>query len=214
MKFQSDKNRSEREFQVGDWVYLKLQPYIQKSIATRANPKLAFKYYGPFLVLRRIGLVAYELQLPETSTVHPVFHVSQLKYAVGQQQAVDPLPSNPEAPILPVEILSKRQVKRGAHLISQVQVRWSGLDAGMSTWENEEELRFKFPEAPAWGQAAFEGGRNVTDRRTRKWRQRREYALQKKLAAAGAEAEDQPEDKRPKRRVKPNPKYAGDAWTK
>ena len=79
MKMQADKNRSEGEFQVADWVYLNLQQYIQRSIATRANPKLAFKYYGPFQVLRRIGPVAYELQLPEASTVHPVFHVSQLK---------------------------------------------------------------------------------------------------------------------------------------
>jgi ribosomal protein L21E len=29
MKLQSDKHRSEREFEVGDWVYLKLQPHIQ-----------------------------------------------------------------------------------------------------------------------------------------------------------------------------------------
>jgi hypothetical protein len=27
MKNQADKHRSEREFSVGDWVYLKLQPY-------------------------------------------------------------------------------------------------------------------------------------------------------------------------------------------
>ena len=74
----------EREFKVGDWVYLKLWSYIQKSFATKANPKLAFKFYGPYKILRRIGMVAYELQLPATSSVHPVFHISQLKYAVGQ----------------------------------------------------------------------------------------------------------------------------------
>ena len=35
MKFFADKKRTEREFLVGDWVYLKLQPYRQTSIALR-----------------------------------------------------------------------------------------------------------------------------------------------------------------------------------
>lgn len=55
MKDQADKNRLERTFAVDDQVFLKLQPYIQKSIATRANHKLTFKFFGPFRVLERIG---------------------------------------------------------------------------------------------------------------------------------------------------------------
>jgi hypothetical protein len=151
---------------VGDWVYLKIHPNIQKFIATRASPKLASKYYGPFLIKRRFGLVACELELPETFTVHPVFHISQLKYAVGQQKTVQPLPAGLEEVARPEEIISKRQVKRGAALISQVLVHWSGLDAGSATWENE--VHTKFPAAAVWGQTAFEGGRNVTDRHTLK----------------------------------------------
>jgi hypothetical protein len=37
MKRQADKRRSERVFQVGDWVFLKAQPYVQSSLALRAN---------------------------------------------------------------------------------------------------------------------------------------------------------------------------------
>ena len=37
MKIQADKHRSDRSFQEGDSVYLKLQPYIQSSLAPRAN---------------------------------------------------------------------------------------------------------------------------------------------------------------------------------
>ncbi|XP_059281310.1 disease resistance protein Roq1-like [Lycium ferocissimum] len=39
--------------------------------------KLSSRYIGPYKILRRIGQVAYELELPqELAVVHPVFHVS------------------------------------------------------------------------------------------------------------------------------------------
>jgi len=103
----ADKGRSERSFQVGDQVYLKMQPHVQTSLAPRANQKLAFKYFGPYRILERIGAVAYKLAeariqvlwslsilerigavayklaLPATVAIHPVFHVSQLKEVVG-----------------------------------------------------------------------------------------------------------------------------------
>jgi ribosomal protein L21E len=51
MKALADANTSEREFQLGDIVYLKLHPHMQSSVASRSNQKLAFKYYGPVKVL-------------------------------------------------------------------------------------------------------------------------------------------------------------------
>lgn len=79
MKHSADGRRSERQFQVHDWVFLKLQPYVQTSVAGRSSQKLAFKFFGPYKVLERVGTVAYRLELPPSSSVHPVFHVSQLK---------------------------------------------------------------------------------------------------------------------------------------
>lgn len=78
MKDKADHKRSDREFQEGDWVYLKLQPYPQSLVVARANHKLTFWYFGPFYVLRRVGEVAYKLTLPEHVKIHPVIHVSQL----------------------------------------------------------------------------------------------------------------------------------------
>jgi hypothetical protein len=48
MKQQSDKGRSERESQVGDLVFLKLQLHVQSSLAPRASQKLPFKFFGPY----------------------------------------------------------------------------------------------------------------------------------------------------------------------
>jgi hypothetical protein len=79
MNLEADTKRSSRQFQVGESVLLKLQMYVQSLIVIRPCPKLALKYFGPYKIIKRIGTVTYKLELPSTSQVHPVSHVSQLK---------------------------------------------------------------------------------------------------------------------------------------
>lgn len=158
MKLQADKKRTERTFTVGDQVFVKLQPYVQSSVARRANHKLAFRYFGPYKVSRSINLVAYEVALPSTSRIDPIFHVSQLRKAL--------LPGTPastqllvltDKPVTPLKILAHRW-KRGPHgRMEQVQVQWSDPAVLDITWEDETELQQRFPEAEAWGQASSQG---------------------------------------------------------
>ena len=89
-------------------MYLKLQPYVQASLAPRANQKLAFKFFDPFQVISRVGDVAYKLKLPEDLAIHPVFHVSQHKTAVSTTHSMADLPKTLNGLQIPVKVLQRR----------------------------------------------------------------------------------------------------------
>lgn len=59
MKAYANAKRTKIEFQQGDWLYLKLQPYTQVIVAIRKSLKLSAKSFGPYEVLEKIGKVAY-----------------------------------------------------------------------------------------------------------------------------------------------------------
>lgn len=55
----ADRKRRDVEFQEGDWVFLRLQPYRQKTILKRSSRKWSHRFFGPFKIDKRIGQVAY-----------------------------------------------------------------------------------------------------------------------------------------------------------
>ena len=73
MKVKADKHKQERSFEVGDWVYLKLQPYRQRTLAYKGKWKLSPRYFGLFQVLQKVGTVSYKLDLPPEAKLHLVF---------------------------------------------------------------------------------------------------------------------------------------------
>ena len=83
MKKWADKKRRARKFQEGSQVLVKLYMH-QKTHGLHHG--LMRRYEGPFSVIKRVGKVAYKLQLSSTIKVHPVFHISQLKPYSGDAE--------------------------------------------------------------------------------------------------------------------------------
>lgn len=86
----ANKKRTDVSFKVGDFVLLRLHKYRQFSIARRLSNKLKKRYFGPFKIIKAIGKVAYQFELPEGSRIHNVFHISLLKKFVGDAQTIPP----------------------------------------------------------------------------------------------------------------------------
>ena len=162
-KTYADKHRVELSFEIGDMVYLRLQPYRQSSLKKSGAEKLRPRFYGPYRVTRRIGEVAYELELPASSKIHNVFHVSCLKKALGQQVIsstdLPPLDEEGHLVLVPEEIIDVRERKLRNRVIKEYLVRWKDLPAEDATWDNEQILQH--PSLQLLEDKQFREGRTV-----------------------------------------------------
>lgn len=149
MKKYADQKRVERTLSVGDMVYLKMQPYRLNAFGIRSHIKLQSKFYGPFRVMARVGNVAYKLLLPASTSIHPVFHVSQLKKHLGPTAvpcADLPLLS-PDGRIRtePSLVLETRQIPRNNLPVVQWLVQWENLPPDDASWEDADFIKRTFP---------------------------------------------------------------------
>ena len=85
LKASHDRNKSYegqdrlfKEFQVGEQVCLRIKPK-KSSLRIGTCAKLAPRFCGPFITIKRIECITYHLGLRYIVKVHDVFHVSLLK---------------------------------------------------------------------------------------------------------------------------------------
>jgi len=146
MKQHADQHHSERSFDVGDWVFLRLQPYKKTSLKqAKKDNKLSPKCYGPYKVLQNIGTMAYKVELPAASRLHPVFHVSCLKKVIGYKLLVQTiLPELDEEGKIIWELEAVTKIRTRQLLnrsISEYLIKWKNLSTEDSTWEDENFMQ-------------------------------------------------------------------------
>ncbi|GJX91562.1 putative reverse transcriptase domain-containing protein [Tanacetum coccineum] len=149
-KATANLKRKPMEFQVGDKVMLKVSPW-KGVVRFGKRGKLNPRYVGPFKVLKKVGAVAYKLELPqELSRVHNTFHVSNLKKCYSDDPLVVPLEGLQVDDKLhfveePVEIMDREVKQLRRSRVPIVKVRWNSRRGPEFTWEREDQFRKKYP---------------------------------------------------------------------
>lgn len=156
----ANQKRRELEFKEGALVMLNTANLRR---AMPGKTKLQPRFVGPFKVLKRVGEVAYKLQLPVQYKIHPVFHVSLLKgYREGKDRPLPPVPTQPittngRGPAFTVggeewfevqdivghreELVSyKKNRKTYKRKQREYLVRWAGYGTADDKWETARKL--------------------------------------------------------------------------
>ena len=168
----TDRRRKVIEFQVDDHVFfiVNLVTGVGRALKCR---KLIPRFVGPFEIIEKVGVVAYQIALPlSLSNLHDVFHVSQLRnyvYDASHIIQVDELDGRDNLTVetWPVRI-ADREVKRlrGTKIVL-VKVIWVGLTGESATWESEGRMRVSylelFPSGNFRGQKFFLVGESCND---------------------------------------------------
>ena len=98
---------------------------------------------------KKIGAVAYQLQLPSHAMIHPVFHVSQLKACHSEVKEMGHIPQcDAEGMIAatPFKLLDRRMVKQGNRAVVFGLIQWSNGGVEDATWEVLSDIVKRFPE--------------------------------------------------------------------
>ncbi|KAK5773241.1 hypothetical protein PVK06_049546 [Gossypium arboreum] len=170
-KSYADLKRKEIEFAVGDMVFLKVSPW-KKILRFGKKGKLSPRFLGPYRVLRRVGPVAYQLELPpELDRIHDVFHVSMLRRYRSDPSHVVPVEEIEVRTDLtfeeePIQILDREVKVLRRKSVPLVKVLWRNHGREEDTWESEETMRQQYPQlfgsGKFRGRNFFKGGRVVT----------------------------------------------------
>ena len=147
-KIQADRRRREQTFAVGEQVLLSTEHLQLKHSPVR---KLRKRFVGPFFVTKRVGPVAYELELPQTWRLHPVFHTSLLRpfrtseWSTRTQAALDDLELEEDDRSYEVErLLRWRWRGPSGRRHREYLVLWAGYSVDDASWTPASN--FDYPE--------------------------------------------------------------------
>ncbi|XP_040950753.1 uncharacterized protein [Gossypium hirsutum] len=83
--------RRENEYSVGDFVFLKVSPW-KKVLRFSLKGKLSLRFIEPYQILKRVGLVVYQLELrPDLDRIHDVFHILMLRRCCSDPTHIVPV---------------------------------------------------------------------------------------------------------------------------
>jgi hypothetical protein len=136
-----DKAKAPREFEVGNYVYLKVS--LTKGVQRfGVKGKLAPRYIGHYEVTEKFGTVAYRIRLPDgLSAVHDVFHVLQFKKCeqIPEAQIIEENNAEIEPDLslaeYPMRILDQKDRQTRRQRVKMYKIQCSHHTEEEATWE-------------------------------------------------------------------------------
>ena len=151
-KARYDAGHKLMEFAVGSSVYLQLHKGY--TIPGLSNRKLSHQRVGPFKVIRRVGRLAYHLDLPPVMHIYPIISIAFLEPASASPDPYNRMLPEPPPVITAtehatndateedreytIERLMGKRISRGK---VQYLVKWDGFHNGHNVWYDVDDLR-------------------------------------------------------------------------
>ena len=135
---------------MGDRVMLKMSPW-KGIIWFGKRGKLSPRFLIPFTILEKIGLQAYQLELPpEIDRIHPMFHMCYLRKCLAKEESIIPLTEirvdNSNRCIEgPKAILERKTNKLHHKEVTMVKIQWNHHRGADLTCEAEEDIKKIYP---------------------------------------------------------------------
>jgi hypothetical protein len=132
-----DKAKAPREFEVCNYVYLKVSP-TKRVQRFGVKGKLAPHYIGPYEVTEKFGMVAYRIRLSDRlSALHDVFHFLQLKKCeqISEAQIIEETNAKIEPNLSLAEYAMRILDQTWRQRVNMYKIQWSHHTEEEATWE-------------------------------------------------------------------------------